>query len=115
MYRTDRVELLPATADQPVLGSSPRGVRHAPHAYNANVQNPKTLNAPLPPETSRSRRAEGRLEVYTRDPQVGLFRVWRDGVGAGLDRRLGDLEPLLVDARRSCRPAAEQAATWRRS
>ena len=51
LYRTDRVELLPATADHPVLGSSPE-VEYvtAGNAYNQDVQNPKSLNAPLPPE-----------------------------------------------------------------
>jgi predicted extracellular nuclease len=85
MYRTDRVELLPATADHPVLGSSP-AVEYstAGNAYNTNVQNPKSLNAPLPPAILAlpSNRRDG-TEVYTRDPQVGLFRIWRTAVGIG--------------------------------
>jgi predicted extracellular nuclease len=85
MYRTDRVELLPATADHPVLGSSPE-VEYvtAGNAYNTNVQNPKALNAPLPPEILAlpANQRDG-VEVYTRDPQVGLFRIWRTGVGVG--------------------------------
>ena len=85
MYRTDRVELLPATADHPVLGSSPQVEYVTPgNAYNANVQNPKSLNAPLPPEILAlpSNQRDG-VEVYTRDPQVGLFRIWRTAVGVG--------------------------------
>jgi len=85
MYRTDRVELLPATADHPVLGSSPQvDYVTAGNAYNAQVQNPKALNAPLPPAILAlpSNQRDGG-EVYTRDPQVGLFRVWRTAVGVG--------------------------------
>ncbi|NUT54628.1 MAG: hypothetical protein HOQ03_01420, partial [Thermoleophilia bacterium] len=81
MYRTDRVELLPATADDPVLGSTPDFTyRSGANAYNADVQNPKALNAPLPADVTGSRDGN---EVYTRDPQVGLFRIWRTAVGAG--------------------------------
>jgi predicted extracellular nuclease len=81
MYRTDRVELLPVTADHPVLGSTPDFTyRSGANAYNADVQNPKSLNAPLPADVTGSRDGN---EVYTRDPQVGLFRVWRTAVGVG--------------------------------
>ena len=48
LYRTDRVELLPAAGD-PVLGGDPAivyAVRLCPH--NSDVSNPKTLNAVLP-------------------------------------------------------------------
>jgi uncharacterized protein len=85
MYRTDRVELLPATADHPVLGNSPEvEYRVAGNAYNNQVQNPKALNAPLPAEIASlpSNQRDG-LQVYTRDPQVGFFRVWRTAVGVG--------------------------------
>jgi uncharacterized protein len=85
MYRTDRVELLPATADHPVLGSSPQVSYVTPgNSYNSQVQNPKALNAPLPPEILAlpSSQRDG-VEVYTRDPQVGLFRIWRTAVGVG--------------------------------
>ncbi len=85
MYRTDRVEILPATADHPVLGSSPQVSYVTPgNAYNSQVQNPKALNAPLPPEILAlpSSQRDG-VEVYTRDPQVGLFRIWRTAVGVG--------------------------------
>jgi predicted extracellular nuclease len=85
MYRTDRVELLPATAAHPVLGSNPQ-VQYATagNAYNTQVQNPKALNAPLPPAilAMPPSQRDG-VEVYTRDPQVGLFRIWRTGVGVG--------------------------------
>jgi hypothetical protein len=77
MFRRDRVELLPATADHPVLGSDPEVEYRVPgNAYNSDVQNPKALNAPLPADVDTSSGVDGN-EVYTRDPQVGFFRVWR--------------------------------------
>jgi predicted extracellular nuclease len=81
MYRSDRVELLPATADNPVLGETPDFTyRSGANAYNSDVENPKSLNAPLPADVTGSRDGN---EVYTRDPQVGLFRVWRTAIGVG--------------------------------
>ena len=57
MYRTDRVELLPAPGGDPVLGAAPTvSYRGTPLAYNTQTQNPKVLNAVLPP-TSTARRA----------------------------------------------------------
>ena len=85
MYRTDRVQLLPAAADHPVLGSSPQVEYVTPgNAYNNDVQNPKSLNAGLPPAilAEPANRRDG-VEVYTRDPQVGFFRIWRTAVGVG--------------------------------
>ena len=81
MYRTDTVELLPADADDPVLGSSPMvDYRGTPLAYNAQVSNPKVLNADLPADVDLSTGVDGG-NVFTRPPQVGHFRVWRDGIG----------------------------------
>jgi hypothetical protein len=83
LYRTDRTELLPAAADHPVLGSDPVvEYRGEPLAYNTHVSNPKALNADLPDDVDLSSGVDG-TEVFTRDPQVGLFRVWRNGVGDG--------------------------------
>ena len=85
LYRTDRVELLEADPEDPVLGSSP-DVEYAgaPLDYATDVQNPKALNARLPDGVALGdgcdEQADGRC-VFTRDPQVGLFRVWRDGIG----------------------------------
>jgi uncharacterized protein len=83
LYRTDRVQLLPAAANDPVLGSTP-GVsyRGAPLPYNADVSNPKALNAVLPSDVDTSTGVDG-SNVYTRAPQVGHFRVWRNGIGLG--------------------------------
>ena len=83
LYRADRVQLLPVTASDPVLGSSP-GVsyRGAPLPYNADVSNPKALNADLPDDVDLSSGVDG-PNVYTRAPQVGHFRVWRNGIGLG--------------------------------
>ena len=83
LYRTDRVQLLPVAASDPVLGSTP-GVsyRGTALAYNADVSNPKALNADLPGDVDTSTGVDG-SNVYTRAPQVGHFRVWRNGIGLG--------------------------------
>ncbi len=82
LYRTDRVELLPAAGD-PVLGAEPAvSYRAAGLTYNTDVQNPKALNAVLPGDVDRSTGVDG-ANVFTRAPQVGHFRVWRSGVGLG--------------------------------
>jgi uncharacterized protein len=79
MYRTDRVELLPASPTHPVLGATPAvEYRSAGLAYNTDVQNPKALNAVLPSDVDRSTGVDG-VNVFTRPPEVGLFRVWRTG------------------------------------
>jgi hypothetical protein len=84
MYRTDRVELLEIGDDHPVLGSDPQVEYRAPGlSYNGDVQNPKALNADLPADVDRSTGVDG-SNVFTRDPQVGLFRVWRDGIGTSV-------------------------------
>ena len=84
LYRADRVELLPASASDPVLGSSPQVVyRGTALDYNIQVQNPKALNAVLPADVDRSTGVDG-PNVFTRDPQVGLFRIWRTGIGASV-------------------------------
>lgn len=81
LFRTDRVELVPARADDPVLGSSPQvGYRGAALPQNTEVSNPKALNAVLPADVDRSTGTDGN-NVYTRAPQVGHFRVWRLGIG----------------------------------
>jgi uncharacterized protein len=81
LFRTDRVELLPAAG--PLLGADPQiDYRGTPLAHNADVQNPKALNADLPDDVDRSTGVDG-TNVYTRAPQVGLFRVWRSGIGLG--------------------------------
>jgi predicted extracellular nuclease len=80
LYRTDRVELLPPAGD-PILGSNPAIVyAGAAVPANADVSNPKTLNAVLPPgfigacETSW---------VFPRAPDIGLFRIYSTSVGVG--------------------------------
>ena len=82
LYRSDRVELLLAAGD-PVLGAAPTiSYRGTPLAYNTDVQNPKALNADLPSDVDTSTGVDG-SNVFTRAPQVGHFRVWRNGVGLG--------------------------------
>jgi predicted extracellular nuclease len=83
LYRTDRVELLAPSASHPVLGATPTvSYRGAPKPYNSQVQNPKALNAVLPADVDRSTGTDGE-DVFTRAPQVGLFRIWRVRVGVG--------------------------------
>jgi predicted extracellular nuclease len=75
LYRTDRLSLATATADDPILGSSPQVTyRSAPLASNADVSNPKALNAVLPADVDKSTGVDG-SNVFTRAPQVGLFDV----------------------------------------
>ncbi len=75
LYRTDRLSLVPAIATDPVLGSTPAVQYRAPGlASNADVSNPKTLNAELPDDVDRSTGVDG-ANVFTRAPQVAHFRV----------------------------------------
>jgi len=87
LYRTDRVELLEADAGDPVLGAEPT-VEYDGESlpFNADVQNPKALNAELPDRvadrcTSSGPTACDGLNVFSRGPSVGLFRVWRAQIG----------------------------------
>ncbi len=73
LYRTDRVSLAPAGTG--VLSATPGVVyRGARLAYNADVQNPKSLNADLPADVDTSTGVDG-SNVYTRAPQVAKFLV----------------------------------------
>jgi predicted extracellular nuclease len=75
LYRPDRLSLAAATAGDPVLGSSPAVTYRAPGLpENADVQNPKTLNAQLPSDVDTSTGVDG-SNVYTRAPQVAKFFV----------------------------------------
>ncbi|HEX6418209.1 MAG TPA: lamin tail domain-containing protein [Acidimicrobiales bacterium] len=75
LYRTDRVRLATPTADDPVLGSDPAVDYRAPGlAANADVANPKALNAELPGDVDTSTGVDGDA-VYTRAPQVARFEV----------------------------------------
>ncbi|MFG1799023.1 lamin tail domain-containing protein [Micromonospora carbonacea] len=75
LYRTDRLSLAEATATDPLLGSAPVvPYRSAGLPSNADVQNPKALNAVLPADTDTSTGKDGN-NVYTRAPQLGKFWV----------------------------------------
>ncbi|HET7044483.1 MAG TPA: lamin tail domain-containing protein [Gaiellaceae bacterium] len=81
LYRTDRVELLPASADDAVLGSDPQvEYRSEPLPYDTDVSNPKSLNAVLPADVDRSTGTDG-SNVFTRAPQVAHLRIWRTAIG----------------------------------
>ena len=82
LYRTDRVEPVPPDAADPVLGMSPQVQYRAPGLpYNTDIQNPKGLNAQLPADVDTTSGVDG-TNVFTRAPQVALFRVWRHQKGA---------------------------------
>ncbi len=75
LFRTDRMQLEVPTAADPVLGSAPTVSYRAPGlSYNADVQNPKALNAVLPADVDTSTGVDG-SNVYTRAPQVARFFV----------------------------------------
>ncbi|SCL20385.1 hypothetical protein GA0070616_1965 [Micromonospora nigra] len=75
LYRTDRLSLAEASAADPVLGSSPTvRYRSAGLPGNADVQNPKALNASLPADVDTSTGLDGD-NVFTRAPQLGKFTV----------------------------------------
>ncbi|MDZ5444646.1 lamin tail domain-containing protein [Micromonospora sp. 4G57] len=75
LYRTDRLALAEATATDPLLGTTPTvEYRSAGLPANADVQNPKALNAVLPADVDRSTGVDG-ANVYTRAPQLGKFTV----------------------------------------
>ncbi|MFF5178595.1 lamin tail domain-containing protein [Micromonospora sp. NPDC000316] len=75
LYRTDRLSLAAATAGDPLLGSTPTVQYRAPGLpANADVQNPKALNAVLPSDVDTSTGKDGN-NVFTRAPQLGKFSV----------------------------------------
>jgi uncharacterized protein len=79
LYRTDRVELLPAAGD-PLLGSLP--VINYPGAavpYNLDISNPKSLNA----VTAVGVSVCDTHWVFPRAPAIGLFRIYSNSIGSG--------------------------------
>ncbi|MEU0549412.1 lamin tail domain-containing protein [Micromonospora sp. NPDC005979] len=75
LYRTDRLSLAAATASDPLLGATPTvQYRAAGLPGNADVQNPKALNAVLPSDVDTSTGKDGN-NVFTRAPQLGRFNV----------------------------------------
>lgn len=75
MYRTDRVQLLPAAGD-PILDGSPAIDGYTAVPYDSDTSNPKTLNAPYT--------GTGACEtsyVFPRAPDIGLFRIYASAVG----------------------------------
>ena len=73
LYRPDRVTL--AASGSGVLSADPQVTyRAAGLPSNADVQNPKALNADLPADVDTSTGVDG-SDVYTRAPQVAKFLV----------------------------------------
>jgi predicted extracellular nuclease len=79
LYRTDHVELLSPVGD-PVLGATPTIEGYTPVPYDSDISNPKTLNAELPTGIAACETSW----VFPRAPDIGLFRIWRDGIGASV-------------------------------
>jgi predicted extracellular nuclease len=80
MYRTDRVQLVDPTGN-PVLGMTPTIGSYTGVLDNADISNPKTLNAMYT--------GTGACEtswVFPRAPDIGLFRIYTDSVGVGTFR-----------------------------
>ncbi|MFZ2095112.1 MAG: PxKF domain-containing protein [Anaerolineales bacterium] len=78
LYRTDRVELLPAAGD-PVLGTTPAIDGYTSVPYDSDVSNPKTLNAEYD--------GQGACEtswVFPRAPDIALFRIYNTSIGDSL-------------------------------
>ena len=66
-----------------MLGSTPAvHLSTRGNAYNTDVQYPKARTHRCPRRSCHAGSNDG-IEVFTRDPQVGLFRVWRTAVGVG--------------------------------
>jgi predicted extracellular nuclease len=75
LYRTDRLTPATPSAADPVLGATPSVTyRSAALPGNADVQNPKALNAVLPADVDRSTGVDG-SNVFTRAPQVAHFEL----------------------------------------
>lgn len=80
LYRTDRVQLAPASATDPVLGGNPQiAYPGGPAPYDSDVSNPKSLNAVSQANTAGCETSY----VYPRAADVGLFRIYRQNVGKG--------------------------------
>ncbi len=79
MYRTDRVQLVSPEGDL-LLGNDP-AIPYAGAAVpaNADVSNPKTLNAVLPTGIAACETSW----VFPRAPDIGLFRIYSTAVGVG--------------------------------
>ena len=103
MYRTDRVESLPADAAHPVLGSHPEAqlcdagqlLQHAgpePEVAECAAASGDPCHAGEP-----ARRRRG---VHPRSTGRAVPDLADGGRRRGVDRRLRDLKPLLVDAGR---------------
>lgn len=78
LYRTDRVELLPAAGD-PVLGANPTIGTYVSVPYDADVSNPKTMNAVLPAGITACETSW----VFPRAVDIALFRVYSESIGHG--------------------------------
>jgi hypothetical protein len=108
LYRTDRVELLPAAGD-PVLGADPAiNYPGASVPANADVSNPKTLNAVLPSGITGCETSW----VFPRAPDVALFRVYSQSIGAGSHRDVYLIDNHFKSGPDGCVPHRTEQAKY---
>ena len=97
LYRTDRVRLLDPAKD-PILGTNP-SLDYTGQAapYNADVSNPKALNALAPSGVEAD--DEGGSFVHSRAPQLAGFEIFPAKAGEGTGVRI-----YLINNHQSSRP-----------
>jgi predicted extracellular nuclease len=78
LFRSERVQRLPAAGD-PLLGQNPAIDSYTGVAANADVSNPKSLNAVLPDGISACETSW----VFPRAPLAGLFRIYQNSIDSG--------------------------------
>lgn len=104
LYRSDRVELVEPDATDPVLGDDPTIDYDGELLdFTQVTANPKSINAQRPPDFvcgSTPLNCDGD-NVFSRGPNVGLFRIWQGAVGEGASE-----EVYLVNNHQSAGPDA---------
>lgn len=94
LYRTDRVRLAAPSETDPLLGKNPQPPgTWKPSPYNAQVQNPKALNAEIDAAADEAGgdKTDGPHTIFPRAPQVALFHIAPAGAtDAGVDLYLID-------------------------
>ena len=107
LYRTDRVQLLPVGADRsdPEHCDRRRLRGRGPSGTTPTSKIPRRSTPSRPADDARWFDHPTGPFVYTRPPQVGHFRVWRDGIGTSVLSTSGRVQPLQLDPRRPRLPA----------
>ena len=84
LYRPDRLQLIAAEADHPILGDA-FSLRYATAdlPMNREVANPKSFNAPLPDDLPTAHDTHG-THVFSRAVQLAIFQVVQAPTGTPL-------------------------------